>query len=161
MAILRDVFSGFYTTLKGMMVTGKEFFTPGITVTYPYKKREQPERMRGMLVNDASLCMACGRCIKICPVDCLTMEYEGKGKDRRPTLFEIDYIKCCWCALCTEVCPVDSLYMSNDIETVFTDRKMMIRDFCKDPILSKEDTVAETEEPDQPDSSSDQSQTVH
>jgi NADH-quinone oxidoreductase subunit I len=143
MAILRDIFSGFLTTMKGMVVTGKEFFQPGITVQYPYKKREYPERMRGMLVNDTSLCMACGRCIKVCPVDCLAMETEGKGKERRPVVFTIDYVKCCWCALCCEVCPVESLYMSHDIETVFTDRRQMIRDFCKDPAPSKKVKVEE------------------
>ncbi|MDX9754463.1 MAG: 4Fe-4S dicluster domain-containing protein [bacterium] len=137
MALLKDIFAGFYTTIKGMIVTGKEVMVPAITVQYPYAKREYAERMRGMLVNDASTCIACGRCVKACPVLCIKMEYEGKGKERRPVVFEIDYIKCCWCSLCCEVCPVESLYMSHDIETVFTDRTMMVRDFCKDPIPSK------------------------
>ncbi len=134
MAILKDVFAGFYTTLKGMIVTGKEFLTPSITVQYPTEKRTIPERFRGTLVNDTTICIACDKCVRICPVDCLYCEGEGKGKARRASVFTIDYVKCCWCNLCVEVCPVDSIYMSHDYETVYTDRSQMIRDFCQDPI---------------------------
>ncbi|MGI6457316.1 MAG: NuoI/complex I 23 kDa subunit family protein [bacterium] len=132
--IIKDVFAGFTTTLKGMVVTGREFFQPSVTVHYPYEKRVLPDRFRGMLVNDCSICIACDKCVKICPVNCLHCEAEGKGKSRHAKVFTIDYIKCCWCNLCVEVCPVDSLYMSHDYETVFTDRSLMIRDFVRDPI---------------------------
>lgn len=134
MAVLKDVYAGFVTTLKGMAVTWKELFQPAITVQYPYQKRVMAERMRGMVVNDASLCIACDKCVKICPVNCLYCEAEGKGKERHPVVFTIDYIKCCWCELCVDVCPVNSIYMSKDYETVFTDRSQMIRDFVRDPI---------------------------
>jgi formate hydrogenlyase subunit 6/NADH:ubiquinone oxidoreductase subunit I len=134
MALMYDIFSGFVTAIKGMAVTGKELFEPAITLQYPREKRELPERFRGMLVNDASICIACDKCVRICPVDCIQCEAEGKGKSRRPTLFTIDYVKCCWCELCVDSCPVDSLFMSKDYETVFTDRSMMIRDFVTDPI---------------------------
>ncbi len=134
MSVLSDVFYAFVTTVKGMVVTGKELFRPSITVQYPKEKRFIPERFRGMLVNDASICIACDKCVRICPVDCIRCEATGKGKARRPSLFTIDYVKCCWCELCVDVCPVDSLYMSHDYETVFTDRSLMIRDFVKDPI---------------------------
>lgn len=134
MAVLKDIYAGFYTTVKGMMVTWKEMFVPAVTVQYPYQKREMAERMRGMVVNDAGLCIACDKCVKICPVDCLYCVAEGKGKARHPVVFTIDYVKCCWCALCVDVCPVNSIYMSKDYETVFTDRSQMIRDFVKDPI---------------------------
>jgi NADH-quinone oxidoreductase subunit I len=134
MAVLKDIYAGFVTTVKGMAVTWKELFQPAITIQYPYAKREMASRMRGMVVNDASTCIACDKCVKICPVDCLYCEAAGKGKERRPTIFTIDYVKCCWCALCVDVCPTGSIYMSKDYETVFTDRSQMIRDFVKDPI---------------------------
>lgn len=152
MAIVSNVFKGFVTTVKGMIVTGKELFKQPITVQYPYEKRTMPDRFRGMLVNDASTCIACDKCVKICPVNCLICEGEGKGKSRHPTAFVIDYVKCCWCNLCTEVCPTDSLYMSKDYETVFTDRSLMIRDFVKDPIPPNGGTKAE-ETPAGPDGS--------
>jgi len=134
MSILSDIYAGFLTTVKGMMVTGKELFQPAITVQYPKVKRVIPDRFRGMLVNDTTICIACDKCVRICPVDCLTCSAHGKGKSRRASVFTIDYVKCCWCKLCVEVCPVDSLYMSHDYETVFTDRSKMIRDFVLDPI---------------------------
>jgi len=134
MSLLKDIIEGFTTALIGMKVTGKELFRPAVTLQYPLEKRLLPDRFRGMLVNDASLCIACDKCVRICPVDCLYCEGSGKGKERRASVFTIDYVKCCWCNLCVEVCPVDSLYMSKDYETVFTDRSKMIRDFCLDPI---------------------------
>ncbi|MEW6233779.1 MAG: NADH-quinone oxidoreductase subunit I [Candidatus Omnitrophota bacterium] len=149
MAILSDIFSGFFTTMKGMAVTGKELFRKPVTLLYPYKKREIPERFRGTLVNDVNDCTACNACSRICPVNCFEIEGEGKGKNRKPTLFAIDYVKCCWCALCVEACPQDCLTMSHDYETVFTDRSLMKRDFVKDPykpIVPREEKSAASKE---------------
>jgi NADH-quinone oxidoreductase subunit I len=142
MAVIQDVAAGFITAVKGMAVTFKEMFEPAVTVQYPLQKREMPERMRGMLVNDVSTCIACSKCVKICPVDCIIVEAVGKGKARKPALFQVDFIKCCWCALCVEVCPTPCLFMSKDYETVFTDKSQMIRDFVANPI-----PPAKTEEP--------------
>ncbi|MBI1389581.1 MAG: 4Fe-4S dicluster domain-containing protein [bacterium] len=135
MNILSEVWSGFTTTLKGMWVTGREYLTgKPITVQYPYTKREMPYRFRGMLVNDVSICNGCTKCSRVCPVNCIEIEAEGKGKERHVTKWVLNYQKCCWCELCVEVCPDTSLLMSHDYETVFTDRNKMIRDFVADPI---------------------------
>jgi len=136
--ILRDVFDGVTTTLKGMKVTLRELFSPGCTVQYPDEKRTMPDRLRGIVVNDVSTCIACDACAKVCPVGCIEMQAEGKGKERHPVKFTINYYRCCWCALCAEVCPTESIFMSDDYETVFRDRTKMIREFCTDPIPPKE-----------------------
>lgn len=140
MAVYSDVYNGFITAMKGMAITWKEFMTPAITVQYPKETRQMPERFRGMLVNDASLCIACNKCVKICPVNCIECEGEGKGKERHPSLFTIDYVKCCWCEICVDSCPTNSLFMSMEHELVFRDRSQMIRDFVSNPIPPKSGT---------------------
>ncbi len=135
MNVVSEVWAGVVTTLKGMWVTGREFlFCKPITLQYPYEKRVVPLRFRGMLVNDMSLCGGCTKCARVCPVDCIEVKCEGKGKEREVTAWVLDYQKCCWCELCVEVCPDDSLAMSHDYETVFTDRTKMVRDFVQDPV---------------------------
>ncbi len=133
---VKDCVSHLTTTLVGMKVTLREFVDPGRTCTlqYPDEVRELPPRFRGMLVNDVTRCIGCLACAKVCPVDCITIEPEGKGKQRHAKRFVINFYRCCWCALCTELCPTDSLYMSQDYETVYDSRAQMIRDFCQDPI---------------------------
>ena len=132
--VLTNVVSGFITTVKGMVVTGREMFRRPITLKYPYEKREVPYRFRGMLVNDVTICGVCQQCARICPSSCLEMKGEKVESVRRPKYWKIDYSKCCWCNLCVEVCPDHSLVMSHEYEMVFTDRTKMIRDFVADPI---------------------------
>ncbi|HOE12348.1 MAG TPA: NADH-quinone oxidoreductase subunit I [bacterium] len=145
--ILQEVFEGITTSLKGMKVTLRELFSPGCTLQYPDERRIMPERLRGMVVNDPSRCIACNACVNVCPVGCIECEGEGKGKERRPIRFAIDYRKCCWCALCTEVCPTESIFMSEDYETVFQDRTQLIRDFCSNPIPPKPGDKKRTTKP--------------
>lgn len=151
MNVIQNMYAGFVTTLKGMVITGRELFRKPITVQYPYEKRTMPDRFRGMLVNDANACIACEKCIKVCPSYCIGLESEGKGKNRKVTSYTIDYTKCCWCNLCVEACPIDSLEMTHEYEIVFTDRSKMIRDFVKDPIPPK----SEKEEPPKEDGTTD------
>jgi NADH-quinone oxidoreductase subunit I len=147
MAMLLDIASGFLSTVKGMMVTGRELFRKPITVRYPYEKREIPTRFRGMVVNDATRCNACTRCVRVCPVDCIETKGIGKGKERKAEYWTIDYSKCCWCQLCVEACPEGSLIMSHDYETVFTRRDQMKRDFIADPIVPLDEFDPRVREP--------------
>ena len=49
-------------------------------------------------------CIACGKCIEICPADALQFNVK---KDKK--FVEIDYDKCIRCYCCHEVCPVDAI----------------------------------------------------
>jgi uncharacterized protein (DUF362 family)/NAD-dependent dihydropyrimidine dehydrogenase PreA subunit len=49
-------------------------------------------------------CIACGRCIEICPADALEFKI---GKNRKSV--SVDYNKCIRCYCCHEVCPVDAI----------------------------------------------------
>ncbi len=46
-----------------------------------------------------------------CPVDCITIATEGKGKAAVVTRYAIDYSRCLLCALCVDPCPTNCLHM--------------------------------------------------
>lgn len=48
----------------------------------------------------SSECIACGRCFKDCPVNCI---FAGDGQ------YEIDNNKCVECGTCTSVCPINAI----------------------------------------------------
>ena len=52
-------------------------------------------------------CIACGKCIEICPADALVFEPGKKGKH-----IHVDYDKCIRCYCCHEVCPVEAIKIS-------------------------------------------------
>ena len=65
---------GLISLLKGMRVTGKEFFTPKVTEQYPENRATlKPfDRYRGELIlvydeNNNHKCIACGICQQNCP----------------------------------------------------------------------------------------------
>ncbi len=94
------------------------------TLQYPKKTMEVPPRGRYQLHNDIDNCIVCDKCVKICPVNCITIEAipsptligktkDGKAKRIYPATFDIDMAKCCFCGLCTTVCPTHCLTMTS------------------------------------------------
>ena len=122
---LRDWFGNIWlavvTVAQALWVTIRYW-----VITYDPKRRtftehyEYPElplqvspRYRGFHRYDLTTCIACDRCAKDCPVNCI---YIGKEratgrKGFKVTSFTIDYTKCMFCALCTEPCPTDCIHM--------------------------------------------------
>lgn len=93
------------------------------TVQYPHEQLAVPENGRYQLHNEMEDCIVCDKCVKICPVDCITIEpirspeEFGKTSDGTPkrihaAKFDIDMGKCCFCGLCTTVCPTECLTMT-------------------------------------------------
>ena len=74
-------------------------------------------------------CIACDNCAKACPVDCIYIESEGKGKNAKLTRFEIDYQKCLFCNLCVPPCPVDCIKMGKDFDLTGYTREDMVVPF--------------------------------
>ncbi|MFW6410254.1 MAG: NADH-quinone oxidoreductase subunit NuoF, partial [Halanaerobiales bacterium] len=50
---------------------------------------------------DENICVGCGRCVKVCPVDAIS----GKPKES----YQIDEDICISCGACTDQCPVDAI----------------------------------------------------
>jgi len=94
-----------------------------VTIQYPMEKIPLPDHGRYRLHMEGDDCIACDKCARVCPVDCITIEsfkasddlgYTSDGSKKRLELpvFDIDMAKCCYCGLCTTVCPTECLTMT-------------------------------------------------
>jgi formate hydrogenlyase subunit 6/NADH:ubiquinone oxidoreductase subunit I len=94
-----------------------------VTVQFPHEQLPIPDNGRYQLDNEIDDCIVCDKCVKVCPVNCITIEpirsaeEFGKTSDGSPkkiyaAKFDIDMGKCCFCGLCTTVCPTECLTMT-------------------------------------------------
>lgn len=127
---LKNVWAGFYTAVKGMMITSRHMFNKSVTIQYPDEKFDLPANARNKLVLDMSRCNACTACAIACPVNCITVEgvrvspedphqeVHADGKPRKVwvTRYEMDLAKCCFCGLCQAACPSDAIKHTQDFE---------------------------------------------
>ncbi len=126
---LTDIWETVTSVGKGMLITIKHIYKKPVTLQYPQERQVMPERYRGFVHNDIPTCDACNICAKLCPVDCIYIETEGKGKERMMTRYAIDYNKCIWCSLCTENCHTNSITMSHDYDHSVYDRRSLVYEF--------------------------------
>ncbi len=131
-----DIVAAVGSAMQGMAITFKHIYKKPVTLQYPDERQVMPERFRGFVHNDTAKCDACNICAKNCPVDCIYIEAEGKGKDRYMTRYAIDYNKCIWCSLCTENCHTGSITMSHDYDHSVYDRRSLVYEFM-DPRVAK------------------------
>jgi NAD(P)H-quinone oxidoreductase subunit I len=99
------------SVLEGLAVTLTYMFRPPTTVQYPDRipvpvPETLPERYRGFLEVDLSICTGCKACERDCPINCIAIDMEKVGEVRAITRFDIDLGKCMYCNLCVESCPV-------------------------------------------------------
>ena len=124
-----DIFEAVTSVAKGMQITIKHIYRKPVTLQYPDERQVMPERYRGFVHNDMTKCDSCNICAKLCPVDCIYIESEGKGKERMMTRYAIDYNKCIWCSMCTENCHTGSITMSHDYDHSVYDRRSLVYEF--------------------------------
>lgn len=133
--MLQDILVSAKTIAVGMGITLKYLGKKPVTQQYPDERWALPDRFRGFVHNDVPRCTACTACARDCPVDCIYIETEGKGKERKMTRFAIDYNKCIWCSLCTEHCPTDCITMSHDYDHAVYRRERLVYEFVTEPVV--------------------------
>ena len=113
--------------LRGMYVTFSVMLRKPVTIEYPFKHREVPQRDRAfpILLWDSEVvepfCTGCHACERACPVECMTvtmkdnpLHVDGKSKRRKIIdQFYIDYGRCMRCNICVEVCNFEAIGMNN------------------------------------------------
>ena len=98
-----------FELFKGLMLTGRYFLTPKITVQFPEEKTPQSPRFRGLHAlrrypNGEERCIACKLCEAVCPALAITIESEKRDDGtRRTTRYDIDLTKCIFCGFCERV----------------------------------------------------------
>ena len=144
-AYINDIVEAVVTTAKGMRITARYGVDPReeVTLQYPEERWEIPERYRGFLHNDIRKCISCSMCVKVCPVDCISLE-SVRGADKKPVLvsYDINIGRCMYCGLCVEVCPVKSLKHTSGYEKASTDRGELILHFIEEDAAAIKDRVA-------------------
>jgi formate hydrogenlyase subunit 6/NADH:ubiquinone oxidoreductase subunit I len=131
-AYLYDIWEAVATTAKGMRITARYGVDPRETITlqYPEERWEPSERFRGFLYNDIKKCTSCTMCVRVCPVDCISLE-AVRGADKKMVLasYDIDIGRCMYCGLCVEVCPPKSLRHTSGYEKASVNRGELILHF--------------------------------
>src|SRR3989304_4866081 len=134
-AYLNDIVEAVVTTAKGMRITARYGVDPKeeVTLQYPEERWEIPQGYRGFLHNDILKCTACTMCVKVCPVDCISLE-SVRGADKKMVLasYDINIGRCMYCGLCVEVCPPKSLKHTAGYEMASTSRGELILHFIKE-----------------------------
>ena len=104
-----DIVSAGLSSSRGMAQTLVNLFRPKITMEYPEVRPVVPSSYRGFHVYDQGKCIACKLCAQACPVSCIGIEAEGKGKQAVIKSFVVDYRQCLFCDLCAVACPTRCL----------------------------------------------------
>jgi formate hydrogenlyase subunit 6/NADH:ubiquinone oxidoreductase subunit I len=157
---LRSVVASLAAMAKGMRLSGRHFVKGHkravplgiadpdyfkqdqgpITIQYPMQKVPVPDTGRYRLFMETDDCIACDKCARICPVDCITIESfradgdlgktsDGTVKRLHLPVFDIDMGKCMYCGLCTTVCPTECLFMTPVYDFSEFDRDNLVYHF--------------------------------
>jgi len=113
-----QIFGGLWITLKHFLGFNS------ITVQYPEEVKELPPNYRGLHImpgdDDGEIrCVACKLCEVACPTQAISIIAEAAddyGIERRPKVYNIDFMRCVFCGFCVEACPCDALRMGMKYE---------------------------------------------
>lgn len=87
---------GKFMNFTGTML--KNLFSKPVTIDYPAKPMEYPERSRGHIEINFDDCILCGLCRMNCPSGAIRV-------DKKTGTWAINRFDCIQCGYCTEKCP--------------------------------------------------------
>lgn len=132
---MRGYFASIYRSVKsilaGMSITIRYMGRQTVTLQYPQEMVPVAPRYRGFHEYEIERCIACQSCVRACPVNCILLATEGKGKAARITRYAIDYSRCLFCGLCVEPCPTECLHMGKLHDLSGYSRAEMVVEFAE------------------------------
>jgi NADH-quinone oxidoreductase subunit I len=126
-----NLYRSIRSILIGMGVTIRYMGRRTVTLQYPDDMVPVAARYRGFHEYEIERCIACQSCIRACPVACISLETEGKGKAALIKRYAIDYSKCLFCGLCVEPCPTECLHMGKVFDMSGFGREEMVVEFAE------------------------------
>ncbi len=137
-AYFSEIFSGLWSLIVGLGITCKEFFSPTVTVEYPYEKLEMCDRYRGHIQlrtdkDGKPRCVVCMMCQRACPSGCITLageKVEGQKK-KQVTKYTLDFTKCSLCGSCVESCNFDAIEFSKEYTLASSDKNDFVFDLLQ------------------------------
>jgi len=100
------------------------------TRLYPEVMMELPAAERGVHELDATICIGCASCARICPNSCIEMvnyRFGSPLKNKKMQFPQVDYGRCMFCGLCVDECPVECLKMGKKVTMAGWERKDIIK----------------------------------
>ena len=89
----------------------ESFFKKSATRLYPVERIAAPERYRGVLSYDPSLCTGCRLCVKDCPSDAIELVILDRATKQYVVKYHMD--RCIYCGQCMVNCKFSCIDMSN------------------------------------------------
>lgn len=126
--------------LRGMGMTLRNFLRRGVTIGYPERRDQLPQRFRGRLFLDMNICIGCAMCEEACPNGALRMVEWGdvarpgeefghpatpRGEVKEHP--EVEIAMCTYCGWCEYLCPTGAIRHSQDFELASPTREHFLR----------------------------------